>query len=152
MLIDFEKAFDSISWEFILNTLKLFNFGNSILNWIKTFYNDIKTCIIKNGIISEYFYPQRGCRQGDPISPYLFLLCAEILGNLIRNNKNIKGIIIEGVEYKISQYADDTSLFLDGSPATMDGILQELDFFANISGLKINFSKTKMIWIGSKHF
>ena len=152
MLIDFEKAFDSISWEFILNTLKLFNFGNSILNWIKTFYNDIKTCIIQNGIISEYFYPQRGCRQGDPISPYLFLLCAEILGNLIRNNKNIKGIIIEGVEYKISQYADDTSLFLDGSPATMDGILQELDFFANISGLKINFSKTKMIWIGSKKF
>ena len=111
MLIDFEKAFDSISWEFILNTLKLFNFGNSILNWIKTFYNDIKTCIIQNGIISEYFYPQRGCRQGDPISPYLFLLCAEILGNLIRNNKNIKGIIIERMEYKISQYADDTSLF-----------------------------------------
>ena len=88
----------------------------------------------------------------DPTSPCLLFLCAKILGNLIRNNKNIKGIIIEGVEYKISQYADDSSLFLDGSPATMDGILQELDFFANISGLKINFSKTKMIWIGSKIF
>ena len=56
------------------------------------------------------------------------------------------------MEYKISQYADDTSLFLDGSPETMNGILQELDFFTNILGLKINLSKTKMIWMGSKHF
>ena len=55
MLIDFEKAFDSISWKFILNSLKLFHLGNSIINWIKPFYNDIKTCIIQNGIISEYF-------------------------------------------------------------------------------------------------
>ena len=68
------------------------------------------------------------------------------------NNKDIKGIVIEDEEYKISQYADDTSIISDGSPESMDGILRELDFFANISGLKINFSKTNMIWIGSKKF
>lgn len=152
MLIDFEKVFDSVSWEFVFHTLDLFNFGNSIKDWIQTFYNGIKTCIIQNGIISDYFYPQRGCRQGDPISPYLFLLCAEILGTIIRNNKDIKGIKIGDTEYKISQYADDTSLFTNGSPETLDGILRELDFFADISGLNINFSKTKMVWIGSKKF
>lgn len=54
------------------------------------------------------------------------------------------------MEYKLSQYADDTSLIFDGSSTSMDGILQDLDYFANISGLRINFSKTKMIWIGSK--
>lgn len=118
---------------------------NSIKDWIQTFYNGIKTCIIQNGIISDYFYPQRGWRQGDPISPYLFLLCAEILGAIIRNNKDIKGIKIGDTEYKISQYADDTSSFTNGSPETLDGILRELDFFADISGLNINFSKTKMV-------
>ena len=75
------------------------------------------------------FYPQRGCKQGDSISPYLFLLCADLLENLIRNNKYIKGIIIEEVEYKISQYADDdTYLLLDGSLETMDGILSGIRF------------------------
>lgn len=69
---------------------------------------------------------------------------------MIRNNKEIRGIEIDGVEYKLSQYADDTSIIFDGSPQSMDGILRELDYFACIYGLKINFSKTKMVWIGSK--
>ena len=79
-------------------------------------------------------------------------MCAEILGILIRNNKDIKGITIEGVEYKLSQYADDTTIFTDGSPSSLDGIIRILDYFATLSGLKINPSKTKMIWIGSKKF
>jgi hypothetical protein len=56
----------------------------------------------------------RGCGQGDPISPYLFLLCAEIMGLMIRNNSLIKGITIKQKEYKLLQYADDTVLFLNG--------------------------------------
>ena len=79
----------------------------------------------------------------------MILKCRNI-GKSDKNTKNIKIITIEGVEYKISQYTDDTSHFLDGLPETVDGILKELHFFANISGLQINFSKTKMIWIGSK--
>ena len=78
------------------------------------------------------------------------MLCAEILGILIRKNKDIKGIIIDGEEYKISQYADDTSILLDGSHTSMDGIIRVLDYFTIISGLKINILKTKMVWIGSK--
>jgi hypothetical protein len=80
------------------------NFGTSIKSWIETFYCNIKSCVIQNGIISKYIKPERGCRQGDPISPYLFLSCAEILGILICKNKDIKGITIDGEEYKISQY------------------------------------------------
>lgn len=137
MLIDFEKAFDTVSWDFIFQTLTFFNFGVSIKKWIKCFYQNISSCVIQNGILSQYFNPQRGCRQGDPVSPYLFILCAEILGILIRNNRDIKGIEIDGEEYKISQYADDTSLISDGSASSLDGILQTLDYFAEISGLKI---------------
>lgn len=139
MLIDVEKAFDSISWNFIYQTLDLFNFGDSIKDWVNTFYSGIKSCVIQNWIASDYFYPQRGCRQGDPIPPYLFRLCAEFLGSLIRNNKDIKGIIIEGEEYKLSQYADDTTLFSDGSPQSLDGILRELDIFCRLIRTKNKF-------------
>ena len=149
MLIDFEKAFDT--FKFIQETLCFYNFGISIQNWIKLFYNDVKSCVIQNGIISQYFNPEREDGQSDPISPYLFVLCAEILGILTRKNKDIKGIIIDGEEYKIPQYADDTSILL-GSPTSMDGITRVLDYFAIISGLKINILKTKMVWIGSKKF
>ena len=94
MLIDFEKAFDTISWKFIFETLDFFKFGPSIKKWIKTFYNGTKSCVLQNGFTSDYIYLQRGCRQGDPISPYFFLVCAEILGILIRNNRDIRGIFI----------------------------------------------------------
>ena len=62
---------------------------------------------------------QRGCRQGDSLSPYLFILCAEILAVLIRNEKIITGIKIGNHQFKISQYADDTSLLSDGSEKSL---------------------------------
>ena len=65
--------------------------------------------------MSDFFYLKRGCRQGDPISPYIFILCAKILGKMIRCNNDIHGIIIDNKEYKKSQYADDTQLSLNGS-------------------------------------
>ena len=75
-----------------------------------------------------------------------------ILAVKIRQNKNIKGIHINGTEFKISQYADDTTMFLDGSTESLNQTLWELECFANISGLKINFDKTQVVWIGSKKF
>ena len=84
---------------------------------------------------------------------YLFLLCAEILGILVRNSDEVKGITIDASKYILSQYADDTSLILDGSPSSLDASLRILQFYAEISGLKINLDKTNVIWtwwIGSK--
>ena len=152
VLIDFEKAFDSVSWSFIQKVLKFLNFGPSICRWIETLYNNITSSVIQCGHMSEFFNIGRGCRQGDPLSPYIFILCAEFLAVKIRHNKNIKGIHINGTEFKISQYADDTSLFLDGSTESLNQTLWELECFANISGLKINFDKTQVVWIGSKKF
>lgn len=73
---------------------------------------------------------KKGCRQGDPIFPYFFFLCAEMLGILIRNKRDIKRIEIDREEYKISQYADNTSLISDGSASSLDGIQQTLNYFA----------------------
>ena len=150
MLIDFQKAFDSIAWPFIQKVFRFFNFGDSIIQWINTFYNNIISCIIVNGQVSEWFNILRGCRQGDPSSPYIFILCAEILALLIRSNKDIKGITIDGTEYLIAQYADDTSLTLDGTEKSLKTCLTVLELFAEISGLCINKDKTQVIWFGSR--
>ena len=99
--------------------------------------------------MSEFFGLQRGCRQGDPISPYIFLLCAEVLSQMIRKDNLIKGIIIENKEFKLSQYADDTQIFLDGSEISLKKTLDKLKLFYSMSGLKINVEKTRAIWIGS---
>ena len=147
--IDFEKAFDTVSWKFIVIVLDYFNFGNSIKSWVGLFQKGSETCILQNGFMSNFFSLRRGCRQGDPISPYLFILCAEILGKMVRKNKEIKGISINGKEYKLSQYADDTQLILDGTEKSSKAALNLLKQFYIMSGLKINVDKTRALWIGS---
>ena len=79
------------------------------------------------------------------IASYLFILCAQILYLLIKYNKDITGIFVDGVEYKASQFADDTTLILDG---TLEATLNTLEIFGSLSGLKMNTAKTKLIWIG----
>ena len=109
LLIDFEKAFDSISWEFITKTLKIFDFGLDTINWIKSLQIGSTSKNLQNGNFSNTIPLGRGCRQGDPVSPFIFVLAAEILSEAIRDNKNIEGITIFQKEQKISQYADDTT-------------------------------------------
>ena len=129
MMIDFEKAFETLSFTFIEKCLKLFNFGPMFRKWISLFLYNTETCVILNGFLSNFFKIERGCRQGDPISAYIFILCAEILAIKIKQNKDVKGIIIDGEEYKISQFADDTSLLLDGSEKLLNAVLKIYIYF-----------------------
>ena len=152
MIIDFEKAFDSISWKFIRHVLNFLNFGESFKKWINVFYNDIFSSVIECGFLSESFTVTRGCRQGDPLSPYIFLLCAEILSRLFKSNKDIKRIRIADTVYTLSQFADDTTVLLDGSEKSLNETLNTLDIFANASGLKVNAPKTRPVWTGSRKF
>ena len=71
----------------MLHSLTFFGFRNYFRRWIELLYRKSKLCVIQNGIFSEFFKIGKGCRQVDPISPYLFNLCVEILGILIRQNK-----------------------------------------------------------------
>ena len=73
--------------------LKAFGFGEDICRWIATFYRKINSAVIVNGQTSSLFSIERGCRQGNPVSPYLFVLCMEILATMTRENVDIKGII-----------------------------------------------------------
>lgn len=152
LLIDFEKAFDSLSWSFMTKVLQMFNFGPSFINWVKVFHKNSKSAVSQSGHLSSFFQLGRGCRQGDPISLYLFVLCAEILAIKIRANQKIKGIMLGKKHLKIFQYADDTGMVLDGSNDSLHATLYELDNFAIASGLRINYEKTQVIWIGIKKF
>ena len=148
IFIDFEKAFDSVEWDFLLYCLKSFNFGPNFIHWVKTFYRNIQSCVINNGLSSEYFKLERGVRQGDLLSPYLFVVTIETLAIAIRQNKDIKGISFGSEETKILQYADDTTAILaDTSSAT--ALFRLLDDFKIVSGLQINCFKTEAMWIGS---
>lgn len=102
--------------------------------------------------MSSFFDIKRGCRQGDPIASYIFILCAEILAIRLRNNNDITGIDINNCPILVSQYADDTSLMLDGSEISLRESINEINCFSKISGLKININKTQVIWIGSKKY
>ena len=150
LFVDFEKAFDSIAWSFIFKVLKFLNFGESFVNWITIFYKHITSCVSVNGTISDWFNIERGVRQGDPLSPYLYLLCAEMLSNMIRENSDIKGLQIKNSLTLLSQFADDTALCLDGTERSFNEAVGTLSLFARISGLKINIEKTQAVWLGNR--
>ena len=149
LLIDFAKAFDSISWTFIYKVLSYFGFDDELIKWIKMFNNNIIGRVCQSGFLSNPINIEKGCRQVDPISSYLFILPAEVLAILIDINPEIIGITI-GKQYKLVQFADDTTLILDGSLRSLQASLNILEIFGTLSGLKINHDKTKIIWTGKK--
>ena len=89
LFFDFEKAFDSIDWTFMLKCLDAFGFGPTLIRWVETFYNDITSCVLNNGIRTPYFELERGVRQGDALSPYSFIIAAKILAVTIRSREDI---------------------------------------------------------------
>ena len=149
LFVDFEKAFDTIEWSFVQQMLLCFGFGPSFINWINLFYCDIQSCVVNNGWSGLFFELGRGVRQGCPLSPYIFILCAEILAVAIRKDTAIKGLSVGSTECKLSQFADDTTLILDGSQKSLQRSLYMLERFGEISGLRVNCEKTEVLWIGS---
>ena len=112
---------------------------------------------MNNGYASEFFKIERGVRQGCPLSGALFVLCAEILANAIRQDKTINGIIVFDKEFKVSQYADDTTAFV-ADLQSAENLFKLLHAFQKCSGLEINTTKTEGMWLGAnrnkktKHF
>ena len=144
---DFRKAFDTLEWTFIQYALQIFSFGEGIRRWVEIFYKDVESTILNNGFATNWIKPTRGVRQGCPLSPFLFVLSAELMANKVRQSHLVKGVFLFGNEIKLSQFADDTNLVCSDLLA-VENALKILDDFGDISGLRLNKEKTQAMWLG----
>ncbi len=143
LFLDFFKAFDSIEHSFLLKTLQFLGFGNNFCDIVKMLYTDISSMVSLNPGMTPSFKVLRGIRQGCPISPKLFILATQLLTLLIDYSKEIQGITIFDKEFKISQFADDTSIFLKDK-SMVDKTLEIISFFSKASGLSLNIKKCEL--------
>ena len=109
---DFEKAFDSVDHCFIFACLKRFGFGTQFVQWVKTLFKNAQSCVMNNGFSTGYLALERGTRQGDPLSAYLFILAIEVLLIRVRDSELVRGIRVIDEEIKLDAYADDGRFFL----------------------------------------
>ena len=150
LLIDFRKAFDSISHTFIRNTLQTLGFGPDIITWISTFLKNREAQILLGGHLTECINLEQGVPQGDVISPYLFIMMVEILLIKITTTKNITGINYATKESRAETFADDTTLFMERTDTNLRNATKYIQQFHKISGLACNIDKTSVIPIGKQ--
>ena len=96
--LDFRKAFDSLEWPLIMKILDAFNFGSSIKRWISTFYTSVESAVLNNGYMTNWFKRSESVRQGCPLSPFLFILSAELMSIKLLHDPGVKGINLFGNE------------------------------------------------------
>ncbi|PJE77613.1 hypothetical protein CI610_03460 [invertebrate metagenome] len=146
LFLDFTKAFDTIEWDFMFSCLDKFGFGRSFIKWVKVLYTNIKGCVKNNNWLTGSYVVSRGIRQGCPLSCLIFVLAAELLAQKIRTDVHISGISIRNRNMKISQLADDTTLFM--RYRDIRRVLSIVEQFGKVSGLQLNKSKTEGLYLG----
>lgn len=141
--LDAQKAFDRVEWGFLRHTLRVFGCGEGFINWMNVIYADPRAAVITNGIISPFFKLTRGTKQGDPLSPLLFILFLEPLAAAIRGEMDIKGVVQGEEEHKMFLYADDILLLIKDPIMSIPNVLSIVESFSKISGYVINWQKSQ---------
>jgi len=141
----FAKAFDSVNWDSLLKILQCRGFPPTWCSWIQHILTTSKSAILLNGCPCNWFACKKGLRQGDPMSPYLFLLVADILQRLIKTDGAVRHPASDALPCPVIQYADDTLIVLRAANQDVQRLKQLLDQFANATGLKINFHKSTVV-------
>ncbi|OWZ01615.1 Pol Polyprotein [Phytophthora megakarya] len=143
VLLDFAKAFDSVLWPALDLVLHHFGFGATFRNWVKTFYYQTSVSIMLNNSPGEPFLLGAGVRQGDPLSPGLFVVFVEPMMNFLRARFAHQGIKVDEISqpHLLMAFADDcTGLLSNISDATT--FLELVQDYATAAGLRLNVQKT----------
>ena len=154
--LDIEKAYDHLSWEFLFQVLERMGFGKLWVSWLKWCVSTTSFSILVNGSLTGFFQNSRGLRQGDPFSPYLFVIGMEAFSRLL--NRAVDGNYLseskiadrDGVGTIISHllYADDTLLFCGANKDQLKFLSWILMWFEALSGLRIKLNKSEILPVG----
>ena len=150
--IDMEKAYDRIEWNFLLACLRQLGFDDIWIKWISECISTVSYSIVINGEACGFFKPSRGLRQGDPLSPYLFLICMDVLArSLYAHSLDSKlgiGIKLAPAAMRIPClfFADDSLIICKTSLTACRQLKNTLDLFCAQSGQLINFHKSSLIF------
>lgn len=153
MKIDLQKAFDSVSWEFMAVVFKALNLPAKFVTWMMGCISGARLSISVNGCLEGYFRSERGLRQGDPLSPYVFVMAIEVLSRML-NAAAAEGKLFkyhprtQRVKLTHLCFADDLLIFGKGSVESVVGINCVLDKFYEFSGLKLNPAKSEVFSAG----
>ncbi|KAB2621987.1 hypothetical protein D8674_024169 [Pyrus ussuriensis x Pyrus communis] len=149
--LDMQKAYDRVEWDFLDAVMERMGFSSSWRSLINGCISSVKFAVLLNGQAGESFAPSRGLRQGDPLSPYLFILVGEVLSKLIQgavDQGRLEGVKIGGSGPVISHlfFADDTLLFLRADVKNCRNLRHMLDKFCVASGQKVNLEKSSVFF------
>lgn len=150
LLSEIQKAYDSVRWSFLKQVMLKLGFGSKWIRWIMTCVSSASLSILLNGSPLKPVKMEKGLHQGDPLSPYLFILVSEALVCMLRKAEDLR--LIEGVYIgkdrvclKPLQFADDTLIFVPKNSSVVRNYFRILDIFALFSGLRLNYSKSNII-------
>ena len=152
--LDFHKAYDSVAWSFLKWILGEMKFPPQWIAWVMTCVSTASASILVNGSPTQPFKTHRGLRQGDPLSPFLFVLIVEALDRLIKKATSMSlwnGLEISKGGFKLThlQYADDTLIFCEANTEALKNIKKALILFHLASGLQVNYHKSSLIGINT---
>jgi len=142
--LDISKAFDTVSWEYVLELLEHRGFSHRWRDWLSLLFRSAHSSVLLNGVPGERISHARGLRQGDPLSPYLFILAIDALQRIL-DIATEDGILspLRGryAKLRLSLYADDAIIFLNLVQGEVAALFNILEQFGNASGLKLNLAK-----------
>jgi hypothetical protein len=150
--MDVEKAYDHVNWDFLLYMLKRCGFGEKWCSWISFCISSVRFSVLVNGSPEGFFASSRGIRQGDPLSPLLFVFVMEALSRMLSagiNDGLLEGFKVGNVTVSHLLFADDTLIFCKDSPNQLAYLRGIFLLFEAASGLKVNLAKSVLILVGN---
>jgi hypothetical protein len=146
--MNLEKAYDRVNWDFLLYMLRKCGFGGKWCSWIAHCISLVQFSVLVNGSPNGFFNSFRGLRQGDPLSPLLFVFVTEALSRMISvvvNGGLLESFTVGNASFSHLLFADDTLIFCSAQSSQLRYLRSIFLLFEAASGLKVNLAKSNLI-------